>query len=244
MNGVSKPSFYAMRSGGWRDYITILHIPYTAWHLSYVVIGAASAPVLHADRLAGLTLAFFLAVGLGAHALDEFKGRPLGTQKSNVMLLGIGLLSLLGAAVVGIAAIFVISVWALPFLLFGVFITLAYNLEWFGGRFHGDVWFGLAWGAFPALTAYWANAERIDVTAIVIAGACFGLSMAQRALSKYAKTLRRTAVSIEGRIAFKDGGVEELSMETLISAPERALKLLSLSLPLIAVGWLIAHWTS
>ena len=237
-----RPSFYALGTGGWRDFVTILHIPYTAWHLSYVVLGAASAPVLHADRLAGLTLAFFLAVGLGAHALDEAKGRPLGTQKSSAMLIAIGLSSLAGAAVIGILAIVMISVWAIPFVAFGVFITLAYNMEWFGGRFHTDVWFGLAWGAFPALTAYWANAERIDATAVLIAGACFGLSMAQRSLSKYAKTLRRNTVSIEGRIKLKNGNTENLSLENLIVAPERTLKLLSLSIPLLAVAWLIARW--
>lgn len=242
MKGSVKPSFYAMRAGGWRDLITILHIPYTAWHLSYIVMGAAAAPVLHGDRLAGLTLAFFLAVGLGAHALDEFKGRPLGTQKSNVFLLAIGLGSLVGAAAIGITSIFVISIWALPFVAFGVFITLAYNLEWLGGRFHSDIWFGLAWGAFPALTAYWANAERIDVTAILVAAACFSLSMAQRELSKYAKGLRRNAISINGRIAFKDGTEREMSMETLIGTPERTLKLLSLSIPLIAIVWLLARW--
>lgn len=242
MKNAVRPSFYALGPGGWRDFITLLHIPYTAWHLSYVVIGAASAPVLHGDRLAGLTLAFFLAVGLGAHALDEVKGRPLGTQQSKVLLLGIGLCSLAGAAVVGVAAIFLISVWALPFVAFGVFITLAYNLEWFNGRFHTDVWFGLAWGGFPALTAYWANAERIDAIAVLIAGACFGLSMAQRSLSKYVRVLRRTTISVEGQIKFKNGSTDDLTLENLIAVPERTLKLLSITVPLLAVGWLIVRW--
>ena len=41
---VSRASWYALRPGGWRDYVTLLHVPYTLWHLSYVVIGAALAP--------------------------------------------------------------------------------------------------------------------------------------------------------------------------------------------------------
>ncbi len=242
MKSEVRPSFYSMRTGGWRDFITILHIPYTMWHLSYVVIGAACAPAVEGDRLAGLVLAFFLAVGIGAHALDEFKGRPLGTEKSNAFLVWLGLLSLLGAGVIGLTAIFVISFWAVPFVLFGVFITLAYNLEWFSGRFHSDVWFGLAWGAFPALTAYWANAERIDATSVLIAGGCFGLSMAQRTLSKYAKSLRRNAVSISGQIIFKNGDREELSLGRLLATPEQTLKLLSVSIPLIAIALLVARW--
>src|SRR5450759_2534553 len=38
------PAFYAARGGGWRDYWTLLHPPYTAWHLSYVLLGAALSP--------------------------------------------------------------------------------------------------------------------------------------------------------------------------------------------------------
>src|SRR5262249_47824763 len=48
---VERPAFYALRPGGWRDLVTVLHPPYTAWHLSYVALGAAAAPAVHADRL-------------------------------------------------------------------------------------------------------------------------------------------------------------------------------------------------
>lgn len=71
LDGEKRPAFYALRQGAWRDYLTLLHPPYTLWHLSYVVMGAAAAPVLRLDRLGLAALAFFLAVGLGAHALDE-----------------------------------------------------------------------------------------------------------------------------------------------------------------------------
>ncbi|MFB3739399.1 MAG: hypothetical protein ACE14W_10620, partial [Candidatus Velamenicoccus archaeovorus] len=72
-----RPAFYALRSGGWRDYWTLLHPPYTLWHLSYVVIGACLTDVVDLRWLGETVLAFFLAVGLGAHALDELRGRPL-----------------------------------------------------------------------------------------------------------------------------------------------------------------------
>ena len=75
------PAYYTARSRGWRrDIWAVLHPPYTAWHLSYVVIGACLAPKLDAVNLAATLLAFFLAVGISAHALDELKGRPLGTE--------------------------------------------------------------------------------------------------------------------------------------------------------------------
>src|SRR5580704_15111424 len=79
----SRPAFYAARPGGWRDWWTLLHPPYTAWHLSYVVIGACLAPHVSLSILFGTLLAFFFAVGLAAHALDELHGRPLGTTISN-----------------------------------------------------------------------------------------------------------------------------------------------------------------
>ena len=186
-------------------------------------------------------LAFFLAVGLGAHALDEFRSRPLATHISDVWLMSIALFSLAGALAIGVVALVTISLWAAPFVLFGGFIVVAYNLEWWGGRFHSDLWFGLAWGAFPALVGYWANAERLDLQSLVIAAACFALSLAQRRLSKEARGLRRNAQEATGRIVFQDGRSEDITISRLLAAPEMALRLMSFSIALLALGWLVAR---
>src|SRR5437588_4417693 len=75
------PAYYATRARGWRrDVWAVLHPPYTAWHLSYVLIGASLAPALNLQRLLATLLAFFFAVGISAHALDELRGRPLQTD--------------------------------------------------------------------------------------------------------------------------------------------------------------------
>jgi len=75
------PAYYAAPSKGLaRDLRALLHPPYTAWHLSYVALGAAAAPHLDGGRLGASVLAFFFAVGLSAHALDELSGRPLATR--------------------------------------------------------------------------------------------------------------------------------------------------------------------
>src|SRR3954471_14107189 len=100
---LDRPAFYALTSGGWRDLVTILHPPYTLWHLSYVALGAAAAPVLHADRLLAALAAFLLAVGVGAHALDELNGRPLGTRLSAGALRMLAGVSLAGAVAIGVA---------------------------------------------------------------------------------------------------------------------------------------------
>ena len=84
-----RPAFYALRQGGLRDYVTLLHPPYTAWHLSYVAIGAALAPHFHLNRLLWALFAFFLAMGVAAHALDELHGRPLRTRVPSRVLVGL-----------------------------------------------------------------------------------------------------------------------------------------------------------
>jgi heme O synthase-like polyprenyltransferase len=236
-----KPAFYALSPGAWRDYVTLLHLPFTVWHVSYVVLGATAAPVLHLDRLAWTCLAFFLGVGLAAHALDELHDRPLRSRIPDGILRGIAGTSLVIALLIGVYASSAIGTWAVPFVLFGGVMVLAYNLEWSGGRFHSGVWFGLAWGAFPALVGYWANAERLDPEAFLIAGACFVLSLAQRVLSRQVKSVRRNAHSVSGRIAFKDGRTEQLSAGYLISPPETALKLIGAAVALFATGLLVSR---
>src|SRR6185437_305438 len=109
---LDRPAFYALSSGGWRDLVTLLHPPYTLWHLSYVALGAAAAPTVHVDRLVAALAAFFLAVGIAAHALDELEGRPLGTGLSRRKLVALAAFGLLGAAGIGIAGAFLIS-WSL-----------------------------------------------------------------------------------------------------------------------------------
>lgn len=233
-------AFYALLPGGWRDYITVLHLPYTAWHLSYVVLGAVAAPVLHAARLGGVVLAFFLAVGLAAHVLDELRGRPLGTQIPQQALVAIGVGALSGAFAIGGVAAVTISAWVVPFIVVGGFLVLAYNLEWWGGRFHTDAWFGLAWGGFPALVGYWSQAERLRIEAVAVAGGCCALSLAQRALSSYVRKVRRRSQSVEGRVALNDGRTEIVTAPYLLAAPELALRWMTAAVVALALGLLAA----
>ena len=177
-----KPAFYALRPGGWRDYVTLLHPPYTLWHLSYVALGAGLAPRLDATRLGATFAAFALALGIGAHALDELRGRPLRTEIPAPVLVGLAAASIAGAAAIGVAVAVSFSLWLLAFVGTGSFLVVAYNLELAG--FHTDLWFGLAWGGFPVLTAYFAMAGRLRGEAVAAAIFATLLSLAQRALSR------------------------------------------------------------
>jgi hypothetical protein len=224
---VSRPAFYALASGGWRDYVTILHAPYTAWHLSYVAIGAALAPVLHTDRLLAALAAFFLALGIGAHALDELQGRPLGTRIPAAVLWSLALGSLAGAVAIGIGAAVAWTPWLLPFVAAGAFLVFAYNLELFGGLFHTDLWFALAWGAFPLLTGYFVVAEELTPEALLAATFAVATSLAQRALSTPVRAVRR------GRSA---------EPPSTIVGPERALRALTVAMVALASALVALRW--
>src|SRR4051794_13700359 len=94
------PAFYAKASRtkrAWADWWGLLHPPYTLWHLSYVAIGATLAPRFDGGRLIATLVAFFLAVGVCAHALDELHGRPLRTAIPGWLLIGAATVSLAGA---------------------------------------------------------------------------------------------------------------------------------------------------
>ncbi len=231
-----RPAFYALHFGGWRDYINLLHPPYTLWHLSYVVLGAALSPTIHYERLGATLLAFFLAVGIAAHALDELSGRPLRTRIPAGALYWMAGLGLAGAVAVGIAGALLVSVWLLAFVVIGAVIVPAYNLEWFHGRFHGDFWFALSWGAFPTLTSYWANALTLSVAAIAGATFAFANSYAQRTLSSRVRTVRRRVKTVEGTINYLDGTFQTMDKEHMIVADEQALMLMTVSTVMLALA--------
>jgi hypothetical protein len=233
---INRPAFYALRSGGWRDLVTLLHPPYTAWHLSYVAIGAAAAPHIYAGRLGAALGAFFLAVGISAHALDELHGRPLATKLSRPTLIALAATSLIGAVAMGAAGAVIVSPLLVPLVLAGGALVPAYNLELARGRFHNDTWFALAWGGFPAFTGYFANSLTIRPAGILVAAACCLLSAAQRRLSTPVRRLRRNTTEVTGRQHLRDGTVVELTRAGLSAPLEGALRALSLAMVVLAVA--------
>ncbi|HTD58535.1 MAG TPA: hypothetical protein VK672_06535 [Solirubrobacteraceae bacterium] len=238
---LERPAFYALRPGGWRDGLTLLHPPYTAWHLSYVAIGAAVAPHMYGYRLVWTLVAFLLAVGIGAHALDELHGRPLGTGMSDRVLIGLSALSLTGAVAIGVVGAVTISLWLLMFVAVGVLIVLAYNLELAGGRMHSDLWFAIGWGAFPALTAFWVQAGKLHAEALLVAAACLMLSAAQRRLSTPVRELRRRTVSVSGEQRLTSGRTVELDGARIAAPMEGALMACATGMVLLAAGLVAAR---
>jgi hypothetical protein len=236
-----RSAFYALRPGGWRDLVTLLHPPYTAWHLSYVALGAAAAPHVHAGRVAATLVGFFLAVGVSAHALDELHGRPLSTSLSDGLVWALAIAGLTGALALGALGAATVSPGLLAFMAVGAIAVVAYNLELFGGVIHNSAGFALAWGALPALTGYWINALALRPAGVLVALACVLLSVAQWRLSTPARELRRRTVAVTGRQRLRSGDEVELSATRLAAPLEGALGALAMALPLLSAGLVLAR---
>jgi hypothetical protein len=235
-----RSAFYAVGrgTGGPGDWVTLLHPPYTLWHLSYVAIGAAVMPHLVLWRLAGTLVAFFLAVGIGAHALDELNGRPLGTGIGTALLTVTGVAAITAAMVLGLAD----GGWKLlPFVIAGGVLVYGYNLELLGGLLHSDVWFGVAWGAFPVLVGAYAQHFTLSVAAGVAAVAAFFLSMGQRTLSTPARMLRRRVSGVAVRLTFNDGTQSDLGRAEMLAPIERALRYFVCATSAVALAMVLAR---
>ncbi len=232
----ARPAFYALTPGGWRDYVTLLHPPYTAWHLSYVVIGGCLAPAVAWGRLGAAVVAFALALGIGAHALDELRGRPLRTRIPDSVLGALAAVSIAAACAIGLVGAATFEAWIALLVPLGVFLVLAYNLELADGRFHTDLWFGLAWGGFPVLCGYAAVSGDIGAVAVVAAAFAVLLSLAQRALSNHVRFVRRRVATVQGEIELVDGERRPIDARSFIAAEERGLRLLAAATVVLAAA--------
>jgi len=236
-----RPAYYAARSGGWRDWWTLLHPPYTAWHLSYVVIGASLAPRVDLGRLVATLLAFVAAVGLSAHALDELHGRPLRTGIPSAALVAVSVAGLVISLALGVAGVIRVGLVLVPFLVLGPLLVVAYNAELFGGVVHTDAGFAASWGAFPVLTAYAAQAGGLGLAAVLGAGGAFALSCVQRGLSTPARLLRRQVGQVSGSMTLADGSIKRLDEAVLLAPLEHALRAMSWGLIALAAGLAVAR---
>jgi ubiquinone/menaquinone biosynthesis methyltransferase len=238
---VPAAAFYALAPGSWRDYWTLLHPPYTAWHLSYVLLGAALAPMPDPRIVAGSLIAFFLAVGVASHSFDELQGRPLGTRIPSSALLVLGSLGLIGAVALGLVAAAMLGPRFLTLVAVGAALVVSYGLEL--PIVHSDIGFALAWGGFPVIASAAANGAPLLATLTAAIGASL-LSLAQRRLSTPVRRIRRRAEHVSGAIRYRNGAVEEIDAARLISAPESALRLIWLAIAAISIGTLLARWTA
>jgi hypothetical protein len=189
------PSFGPER---FRLAVGLLFLPYTGMVLSYTVIGSMLATAIHWDRVAAIVLIYFLALGIGAHALDAVGSRgpkPWGQVFSRAQLWALAVTSLFAAYAIGIWYMVLYTPLLWPIALAEGFFVVAYNLEWFGGRFHSDFWFALSWGALPVLAGYILQTNAVSPAALLVAAAMALFSLVEIKASRPYKDLRRAAAS-------------------------------------------------
>ena len=232
-----QPAYY-VRTGSLRgDLTALLHVPYTLWHLSYVVAGAALAPTFHWLPLIGALAAFFFGTGIAAHAFDEWHNHPLGTGLGDHTLMALGVAGVAGSLAVTILGVLLISPWVAAWAVAGVLLMMGYTLEWHRWL-HTDIAFGVAWGGFPVLLGYWAETQHLAIAAVLVAVAATLLSLAQRHLSTSARHVRRRVPTTH--VIFDDGPAP-WSASHLLTTWESPLRLLSAAMAVLAAGLIAAR---
>lgn len=243
----ARGAWYASGGSKLRELYTILHLPYTSMVLSYILIGADISPTIYPDRVVLTLLAYFLGLGLSAHALNELHAthwvEVLGKSELTVLFV----VPLVGAVVIGVHGMVelqrvsgsVVAPLALVvFMFLEVFFLIAYNTEAFDGAFHSDVAFALSWAALPTLVSYYVNSLMISAGAVLVALAMAATAGIEINLSRWCKEFRRKSSLTEMR--FADGSRQAITTVQLLAKPERALKLIVVTVDLAALG-LIAY---
>lgn len=213
-----------------RFFLGLLFLPYTGMVLSFAVIGSMVAEKIHWDRVAAIVLIYFFGLGIAAHALDALgskQSKPWGEVLTRTQLWLVAAISLTAAYLIAIyyMILYVPWLWVVAFL--EGFFVFAYNLEWFGGKFHTDNWFAFSWGFLPVLAGYIIQTNRISPEALIL-----GLSMALFSFieiksSRPYKDLKRHSPDLSNE--------EKIQMERY----EVILKSVSLGVILLGVGFVV-----
>jgi len=213
-----------------RRLMGLLFLPYTGMVLSFSVVGAMLADVVHWDRVVATIIIYFLGLGIGAHALDAVgskERKPWGRVFSERGLWVVALTSI--AAAYGVAVyymiLFVPLLWIVA-VLEGFFV-FAYNLEWFGGKFHKDLWFAFSWGFLPVLTGYIMQTNEVSAAVLAIATAMGLFSLVEIKASRPYKGLKSRSGSLSQ------------DETALLERYETILKSISLGVLFLGVGMLI-----
>jgi hypothetical protein len=240
-------AWYARSGGKVRELYTIMHLPYTSMVLSYVLIGAAVSPSIHLSRLFLMLFAYFLGLGLSAHALNELHARHWGEKLTRHELEVLFLVPLIGAISIGAYGVLILydtlrsliaPLILLVFISIETFFLIAYNSDVAKGRFHGTASFAFSWAALPVIISFYVNALTITLSAILVACAMAATAAIEITLSRWCKDFRRKNPTVELR--FADRTKQDLEAPELVASPEKALKLIVVAVDLLSIG-LIVH---
>mgnify|MGYP003577308347 CR=1 FL=1 len=228
------PGFGPMR---FRVAIGLLFLPYTGMVLAFTVMGSMLADTVHWDRVLAIVVIYFLALGVAAHALDAVGSRgtkPWGSVVWRRQLWSLAAASLALAYAIGIYYMLRDAPMLWWIAAAEGFFLLAYNLEWFRGRFHTDGWFALSWGGLPVLAGHVLQTNTLSWAAILVAGAAALVALVEIKASRPYKMLKRAA-----------GGEPPSEAERMCQQQfESILKVVSLGVILLGAGLAACRWAA
>ena len=199
--------------------IGILFLPYTAMCISFALLGSLISPSIHWDRIIAIILIYFFALGIGAHFADSIgsRKRPWGVEISIHTSWIILVLSISVAYSIGIYFIIYFAPLLLVVAVAEGFFLFAYNFEKFGGRFHTNFWFVIAWGSLPVLAGFIMQTNAITLESILVATVASVISYVEISLSRPYKVLKSNNVQ-NGSASTLEKYLKIISFGTLIIA--------------------------
>jgi hypothetical protein len=217
-----------------RVFIGLLFLPYTGMVLAYTVIGSMMAEQIHWERVGAIVVIYFLALGVGAHALDALGSKaikPWGQVFTNGQLWALAIGAVVIAYAIGIyyMVLYTPLLWviAIP----EGFFLFAYNREWFKGRFHTDGWFAFSWGILPVLAGYVLQTNGISLPIIIVAASMGLLSLVEIKASRPYKEMKRASIE-------HGHDIDRAQIQRF----ESILKSISLGVILLGTGLLSIRW--
>lgn len=213
-----------------RFFLGLLFLPYTGMVLSFAVTGSMVTEKIHWDRVAAIVLIYFLGLGIAAHALDALgskQEKPWGEVLTRRQLWLVAAISLTAAYLIAIYYMILYVPWLWVVALLEGFFVFAYNLEWFGGKFHTDNWFAFSWGFLPVLAGYIIQTNRISPEALILGLSMALFSFVEIKSSRPYKDLKRHLPDLSNE--------EKIQMERY----EVILKSVSLGVIFLGVGFVV-----
>lgn len=211
-----KKTWYATEGSKLAEFWTILHLPYTFMSLSFLAIGFGIAGVQRWDVFAWIMIAYFLGLGIAAHAFDQLPGQGSSYVKylTPWELTALGVAAVSSAVIIGITWMYKLSAWHLSWIIvLQTFFVFSYPLsKTLRGYFHTDFWFAISFGFVPVMAGYYINTLTFNTEFIPWAIVAALISGIEITLSRYVRKWRHN--------------VYLLQEPSVIEKPELALKLL------------------
>jgi len=218
-----------------RAFVGLLFLPYTGMVISYAIVGSLLVHSVHWERVLWIAVIYFLGLGIAAHALDALgsKGtKPWGRAFTRRHLVIAALLSLVTAYLIAFYYMIYYVPWLSIVAALEGFFVFAYNLEWFGGRFHKDGWFGFSWGFLPVLAGDLMQSNGVSVAAIAVGFAMALFSVVEIKASRPYKELKHRSNLLQE------------SERELMRRYETILKSISMGVLFLCLGLLVFRITT